>query len=183
MLSILALGAMPKQQQQQCKRPMSMSGKGSFGGESCVNDDRREDVVELKPCLSFAWFGLSLDLLSSSLKHVSRICRLHWSKNTAIKKLWGKASPPHHLLPASVVTAPSVNVFKKRLEEFWTEIFPHLPHWLNTHPSFSLPPPPPTFPPAHHPLTVIMSIHNPTPCFTYVVSSGPLWPTFYHYKS
>ncbi len=30
-------------------------------------------------------------------------------------------------LPASV-TAPSVNVFKKRLEEVWAEIFPHLPH-------------------------------------------------------
>ncbi len=30
-------------------------------------------------------------------------------------------------LPASVVTAP-VNVFKKRLEKFWTEVFPHLPH-------------------------------------------------------
>ncbi len=92
-----------------------------------------------------------------------------------IVKYWNK-------LPASVVTAPSVNVFKKRLEEVWTEVFPHLPHWLNTHPPpFSLPPP--TFPPAHHPLTVIMSIHNPTPCFTYVVSSGPLWPTFYNNKS
>ncbi len=28
-----------------------------------------------------------------------------------------------------------------------------------------------------------MSICNPTPCFIYVVSAGPLWPTFYHYKS
>ncbi len=80
--------------------------------------------------------------------------------------------------PASVATTPSVNVFKKRLEEVWTGVFPHLPHWLNT-PT----PSPPPFPPAHHPLTVIMSICNPTPCFIYVVSSGPLWPTFYHYKS
>ncbi len=72
---------------------------------------------------------------------------------------------------------PLLNVFKKRLEEVWTEVFPHLPHWLNTQP------PPPTFPLAHHPLTVIMSIRNPTPCFIYVVSSGPLWPTCYHYKS
>ncbi len=40
--------------------------------------------------------------------------------------------------PASVVTAPSVNVFKKRLEKVWTGIFPHLPHRLNSHP---LPPP------------------------------------------
>ncbi len=30
-------------------------------------------------------------------------------------------------LPASVVTAPSVNVFKKRLENVWTEVFTHLP--------------------------------------------------------
>ncbi len=37
---------------------------------------------------------------------------------------------------------------------------------------------PPPFPPAHHPLTVIISICYPTPCFIYVVSSGPLWPTF-----
>ncbi len=36
-------------------------------------------------------------------------------------KYWNK-------LPASAVTAPSVNVFKKRLEEIWTEVFPHLPH-------------------------------------------------------
>ncbi len=38
-------------------------------------------------------------------------------------------------------------------------------------------------PPTHLPLTVIISIRNPTPCSIYVVSSGPLWPTFYHYKS
>ncbi len=31
-------------------------------------------------------------------------------------------------LPASVVTASSVKVFKKRLEEVWAEIFPHLLH-------------------------------------------------------
>ncbi len=31
-------------------------------------------------------------------------------------------------LPASVVTAPSVNVFKKQLEKVWTEVFSHLPH-------------------------------------------------------
>ncbi len=35
-------------------------------------------------------------------------------------------------LPPCVVTTPSVNVFKKRLEEVWTEVFPYLPHWLNT---------------------------------------------------
>ncbi len=38
-----------------------------------------------------------------------------------VVKYWNK-------LPASVVTATSVNVFKKRLEEVWTEVFPHLPH-------------------------------------------------------
>ncbi len=37
-----------------------------------------------------------------------------------VVKYWNK-------LPASVVTAPSVNVFKKRLEKVWTEVFPHLP--------------------------------------------------------
>ncbi len=37
------------------------------------------------------------------------------------EKYWNK-------LPASVATAPSVNVFKKQLETVWTEVFPHLPH-------------------------------------------------------
>ncbi len=41
----------------------------------------------------------------------------------------------------------------------------------------------PLIPPAHHLLTVIISISYPTPCSIYVVTSGPLWPTFYHYKS
>ncbi len=37
-------------------------------------------------------------------------------------------------------------------------------------------------PPVQHPLTVIISLCYPTPCSIYVVSSGPLWPTFYHCK-
>ncbi len=52
------------------------------------------------------------------------------------------------------------------LTEYSSPLFPYTP-----------------FPPAHPPLTVIMSICNPTPCFIYVVSSGPLWPTFCHFKS
>ncbi len=31
-------------------------------------------------------------------------------------------------LPASVVTAPSANIFKKKLEKVWTEDFPHFPN-------------------------------------------------------
>ncbi len=38
-----------------------------------------------------------------------------------VVKYWNKLS-------ASVVTAPSINVFKKRLKKVWTEVFPHLPH-------------------------------------------------------
>ncbi len=68
-------------------------------------------------------------------------------------------------LPASVVTAPSVNVFKKRLEKVLTEVFPNLPQGLNTHLPFFLPPPP--IPPAHQPLTVMISICYPTPCSIY----------------
>ncbi len=37
--------------------------------------------------------------------------------------------------------------------------------------------------PAHHPLTVPVGLSSPTPCVVYVVSSDPLWPSFYHYKS
>ncbi len=43
-----------------------------------------------------------------------------------------------HELPASVVTAPSVNIFKKSLEKVWKEMFPDLPHWLKPHHSNSL---------------------------------------------
>ncbi len=48
-----------------------------------------------------------------------------------VVKYWNK-------LPASVVTATSVNVFKKRVEQVRTEIFSHLPHWLNAHLPISL---------------------------------------------
>ncbi len=49
-------------------------------------------------------------------------CRKRGSAlSVRVVKYWNK-------LPASVVTAPSVNVFKKRLEKVWTEVFPHLPH-------------------------------------------------------
>ncbi len=41
----------------------------------------------------------------------------------------------------------------------------------------------PPKPPAHHPLTVVFSICYPTPYTKYAVSSGPLGPIFYHYKS
>ncbi len=34
---------------------------------------------------------------------------------------------PYKVLQASVVEACSVNIFKKRLEKVWTEVFPHLP--------------------------------------------------------
>ncbi len=52
-------------------------------------------------------------------------------------------------LRASVVTAPSVNIFKKRFENVWTEVFPHLPHWLNPHLPISLIPlPHPTWTPS-----------------------------------
>ncbi len=70
--------------------------------------------------------------------------------------------------PASVVTAPSVNVFKKGLEKVWTEVFP-IPSkdWtLISQLPCSLP-----IPPAHHPLTALISICCPNPCSIYVVSS------------
>ncbi len=41
---------------------------------------------------------------------------------------------------------------------------------------------PTTVPPAYHSLAVLISICHPTVCFVYVVSSGPLWPTFCNYK-
>ncbi len=63
------------------------------------------------------------------------------ARSVRVVKYWDK-------LPSSVVTASSV---KKRLEKVWTEVSPHLPHWLNTHSN----PTPPPFPPAHHQLTVI----------------------------
>ncbi len=50
-----------------------------------------------------------------------------------VVKYWNK-------LLTSVVAAASVNVFKKRLKKVWTEVFPHLPHWLNIHLPIYLPP-------------------------------------------
>ncbi len=41
--------------------------------------------------------------------------------SVTVVKYWNKP-------PACVVTAPSVNFFNKRLEEVWTEVFPHLLH-------------------------------------------------------
>ncbi len=59
---------------------------------------------------------------------------LHRRRGSALSvraaKYWNKLS-------ASVVTAPSEVIFKKMLENVWTEVFPHFPHWLNTQHSFS----------------------------------------------
>ncbi len=38
-------------------------------------------------------------------------------------------------------------------------------------------------PPAYHPVEIAISLCYPTPCFVFAVTSGPLWPTIYHYKS
>ncbi len=76
-------------------------------------------------------------------------------------------------LTVSVTSALYVNNFKEMLETFWTEVFPFLPHWLDAHlPNLLLP--------AYHQLTATISICYPTPCFVYVVSSGPQWPFVYH---
>ncbi len=51
--------------------------------------------------------------------HLSTSHRLRRGSAFSVK-YWNK-------LPASVVTTPSVNIFKKRLEKVWTEVVPHLP--------------------------------------------------------
>ncbi len=67
-----------------------------------------------------------------------------------------------HKLPASVVTAPSVSVFKKRLEKSLDRsLSPSPPLTEHSSPQF----PTSHIPPAHHPLTVIISICYPTPGF------------------
>ncbi len=44
-------------------------------------------------------------------------------------------SAPHPLLlPASIYTALSVSIFKKRTDEVWTEVFFRLPWWLSNYP-------------------------------------------------
>ncbi len=77
-------------------------------------------------------------------------------------------------LPASVVTVPSVNVFKKTLEQVWTEVFTHLLHWLNTY-----------FPsPSSHLHTTINSYQiYPKSPICKCAFSGLLWLPFCHYKS
>ncbi len=72
---------------------------------------------------------------------------------------------------AFVVRAPCVNVFKKRFQKNLTEVIPILPiDWTLISPFWCSSPP---MPRAQHPLTLITSICYPTPCSTYVVSSGP----------
>ncbi len=81
---------------------------------------------------------------------------------------------------ASVVKTASVNVVKKRLEKFWTEVYYHLPHWLNTHLPISLPTPSHL----HNPINSYHLYMLPNSLlYIYVVSSGPLWPIFSHYKT
>ncbi len=55
------------------------------------------------------------------LQGASRLRRRGSAFSVRIVKYWNK-------FPASVITAPSVNVFRKRLEKVWTEVFSHLPH-------------------------------------------------------
>ncbi len=94
--------------------------------------------------------------------------------------IFGKSCEILEQAPGFRRYSPLCQCFKEAAGESLDRSLSQLPHWLNTHPPFSLPPP---FPPAHHPLTVIISICYQTPCFIYVVSSGPLWPTFYRYTS
>ncbi len=84
-----------------------------------------------------------------SQSHSSRPCRAYYKElqctshrrrrgpafSVRVMKYWNK-------LQASVVTAPAVKMFKKRMEKVWTVVFPHLPHWLNSHFPNSLPLPP-----------------------------------------
>ncbi len=55
------------------------------------------------------------------LQGASRLRRRGSAFSVRVVKYW-------NTFPASVVTVPSVNVFKKGLEKAWTEVFPHLPH-------------------------------------------------------
>ncbi len=70
-----------------------------------------------------------------ALHGVSHRRRRRSAFSVRVVKYWNK-------LPASVVTAPSVTVLKKRLGKVWTEIFSHLLHWRNTHPTPLSPAPP-----------------------------------------
>ncbi len=120
-------------------------------------------LLNVDPNLFF--FSLPLDVaLEGAPKRYSKARRRGSAFWVRIMKYWNKLS-------ASNVTAPSVNIFKKMMEKIWIEVFPHLPHWLKLPNAL------------YHPLTVTISICYPTLCSVNVVSSGPLWTTFYHYKS
>ncbi len=79
--------------------------------------------------------------------------RRRWSAFSArVMKYWNK-------LPASVVTAPSVNIFKKMLESLDRNLSPSPP--MTEHSPLQSHSPP--VPPAHYPSTVIIFICYPTP--------------------
>ncbi len=85
-----------------------------------------------------------------------------------VVKYWNK-------LQASVVTAPSAIFFQESLDRSFS-----LSHPLTEH----SPPPPFPLPPAHHPLTVVISMCYPTPCFIYIYCLfRPVVAYFYHHKS
>ncbi len=80
--------------------------------------------------------------------------------------------------PASVITDPSVNVFKKKLEKVWTEVFPYLHHLLSNHLFIFQPPP---IPPSHHPLTVIIPFCYPIPSMRFLQARcGQLLTIIHH---
>ncbi len=130
----------------------------------------RGNIIYLSKTLEFLWmFFLKKSHSHKVLQGASHRRRSGSAFSVRVVKYWNK-------LPASVVTAPSVNVFKKRLEKVGLDISLSPYHPLTEHSSLNYPTPPP-IPPAHHLLTVIISICYPNR------SSGPLWPTFCHYKS
>ncbi len=57
-------------------------------------------------------------LINKITKDMKGSLGLHFVR---VVKYWNK-------LPASVVAAPSVKIFKKRLEKVLAEVFPHLLH-------------------------------------------------------
>ncbi len=81
-------------------------------------------LLDIDPNVFFlppARSGLRGYLGARALQGASHHRRRGLAFSVRAAKYWNK-------LPASVVTAPSVNVFKKGLDKVWTEVFPHLPH-------------------------------------------------------
>ncbi len=92
---------------------------------------------------------------------------------------WSINSHPHVFTMQKIIIMPPLKSDLTLSRKRWTEVFPHLPHLINTHLPFHSTPPPPMshLHTTHYPLYLL-----PNYLFYLCGFLGPLWPSFDHGK-